>query len=156
MKKLVIKRTFNAPIGRIWAALTTPEILEKWWAPEGMSTSDISVVLKIGGLFRYCFVSSDNKRFWGRGEYQAINDPVYISYFDTFSDERGNSVPPSHYGMPGDEIIEALVEFKLNSHDNVTDMELVGDNYYDDVMTEEMKKGWNGMFDKLENLFIHE
>jgi len=31
-------------------------------------------------------------------------------------------------------------------------MTMVGDNPHDDSILEEMKKGWNGMFDKLEKL----
>jgi uncharacterized protein YndB with AHSA1/START domain len=35
-KKLIIDRTFNAPIDKVWAAFTNPEILAKWWSPAGM------------------------------------------------------------------------------------------------------------------------
>ena len=29
-------------------------------------------------------------------------------------------------------------------------MTIAGDNYFDDSMTEDMTKGWNSMFDKLD------
>jgi uncharacterized protein YndB with AHSA1/START domain len=149
MKKLIIERTFKAPVEKIWEAFTNPEILKKWWSPIGMNSSFVSVDLKKGGLFRFCFQMPDGKEYWGKGVYQNITKPTFISYLDTFSDEKGNSVPPSHYGMPQKEIIESLVEFKFSEKGQDTFMCMTGDNYYEDSMTDDMTKGWNSMFDKL-------
>jgi len=152
MKKLTIKRIFDAPIGKVWDSFTIPELLRKWWSPEGMNSSHISLNLKKGGLFRFCFKASNGDEFWGRGVYQNISKPTHLSYLDTFSDELGNPVPPSHFGLPGDKIIEALVEFSFLEHDNKTEMTITGDNYFDNSMTEDMTKGWNSMFDKLSSI----
>jgi len=149
MKKLVIEKIFDAEIEKVWKAFTTSEILGKWWSPEGMSSSYISVDLKEGGKFRFCFKGSDGKEFWGLGIYKKIEKPKNLSYLDTFSDSDGNPVPPSHFGMPGDEIIESLVEIAFSKDGNKTHMKISMDNYYDDSMTKDMIKGWNSMFDKL-------
>lgn len=152
MKKLTIERSFSSPIGKVWEALTDEDKLKKWWYPSGMEASHISVDLQQGGAFRYCFRASDGKEFWGRGIYQTIEQPKLLSFLDTFTDAQGNPVPSSHYGMPGEEIIESLVEFNLTTDDGVTTMKMVGDNPHDDSMLEDMKNSWNGMFDKLEKL----
>jgi len=152
MKKLTIERSFSVPIEKVWEALTSAEMLKKWWSPEGLESSHISVDLKKGGVFGYCHKTSDGKEFWGRGIYQTIEQPKYLSWLDTFTDAQGNPVPSSHYGMAGEEIVEALVEFSLTINNGVTTMTMVGDNPHDDSILEEMKKGWNGMFDKLEKL----
>ncbi len=152
MKKLTLERLLSAPIEKVWEALTNVDKLKKWWSPTGMESSHISVDLKKGGVFRYCHRASDGKEFWGRGVYQTIEQPKFLSFLDTFTDSQGNPVPSSHYEMSGEEIIESLVEFSLTVNNGVTTMKMVGDNPYDDSMLEEMKKGWNGMFDKLEVL----
>jgi len=152
MKKLIIKRTFDTPIDKIWDSFTIPELLRKWWSPEGMTSSHVSVDLKKDGLFRYCFKGMDGSEFWGRGIYQNISKPTHISYLDTFTDSMGNPVPPSHFGLPGDKIIESLVDFAFLEHENKTKMTITGDNYFDDSMSEDMTKGWNSMFDKLHSL----
>lgn len=152
MKKLNIERTFNASISNVWKAFTDPALLKKWWAPDGMESSFTSVDLRKGGLFRFCFKTSDGTEYWGRGEYQSIVEPNFISYLDTFSDTEGNSVPPSMYGMPGDEIVASLVEIKFNSDRDKTLMSITMDNTYDEAMTNDMTNGWNSMFDKLEQI----
>ncbi|MFZ2150955.1 MAG: SRPBCC domain-containing protein [Candidatus Absconditicoccaceae bacterium] len=150
MNKLTLERSFLFPIEKVWEALTDANKLKKWWSPTGFETSYISVDLKKGGIFRYCFKNSEGQEFWGRGIYQVIEKSKFLSWLDTFTDSKGNPVPPSHYEIPGEEIIEAIVEFDLKTENDITKMKMVGDNPYDDSMLENMKKGWNGMFDKLE------
>ncbi len=156
MKKLTLERSFSAPIEEIWEALTNENELRKWWCPPSMEASHISVDLKKGGLFRYCFKGSEGQEFWGRGVYQKIEQPQFLSFLDTFTDSQGNPVPSSHYGMAGEEIIEALAEFTLTEENGITTMKMVGENPHDDSILEDMTRGWNGMFDKLEKLVNHE
>lgn len=148
-KKLTIDRKFNAPIDRVWEAFTTPEILAKWWSPAGMTNYHASTDVRQGGEFRYCFESSEGMKYWGKGVYETIKKPTYLSYIDYFTDADGNPVPPSHYGIPGDEIIPTMVEFTFAENGEQTSMRITGDNPYDASMTEEMTKSWNSMFDKL-------
>lgn len=152
MKKITIERLFSAPIEKVWEALTNQERLKKWWCPQGMESAHLSADLGKGGVFRYCFKDSNGKEFWGRGVYQAIEKPTFLSFLDTFTDSKGEPVPSSYYGMGGSEIVEALVEFSLAFDNGVTKMKMVGENPHDDSVLEDMKKGWNGMFDKLEIL----
>ena len=156
MNKLTLKRSFSAPIEKVWEALTNEDKLKKWWSPVDMEASHISVDLKKDGVFRYCHKASDGKEFWGRGVYQIIEQPKFLSFLDTFTDSQGNPVPSSHYGIPGEEIVESLVEFSLTEDNGITAMAMAGDNPHDDSMLEDMKKGWNGMFDKLEVLLNNE
>jgi uncharacterized protein YndB with AHSA1/START domain len=152
MEKLTITRIFKGSKETVWQAFTDPNILVVWWAPDNMKSHGIQVDLKVGGEFRFCFVGEDNANFWGRGIYQKIEKPNFISYLDTFCDSEGNPVPPSYYGLPGEEIIEALIELSFSSSDQMTKLTLVMDNHYDEKMTEETRKGWHSMFDKLDRV----
>jgi uncharacterized protein YndB with AHSA1/START domain len=102
-----------------------------------------------GGEFRYCFESSAGVKYWGKGVYETIKEPTYLSYIDYFTDEDGNPVSASHYGIPGDEIIPILVEFTFAAKSDQTSMRITGDNPFDDSMTKAMTKSWNSMFEKL-------
>lgn len=148
-KRLVIERTFDAPVETVWDAFTTPEILATWWSPAGMTNSFISAEVRTGGEFRYCFRSSDGKEFWGNGIYVTIRPPTFLSYIDNFTDENGKPVPPSHYGIPGDELTQSLVEITLTRDGARTHLTISAENPFDDTMTEPMTQGWNSMFDKL-------
>ncbi|MFH2020193.1 MAG: SRPBCC domain-containing protein [archaeon] len=151
MKKLKIKRIIDAPIDKVWQAFTTQQMLSKWWSPIGMTSSHITVDLREGGNFKFCFEGREGE-FWGRGEYRELKKPTKLSYYDTFSDKEGNPVPPSFYGMPGDNIEKLLVEIILRKQGEKTIMVFSGDNPYDKKMTADMTKGWNSMFDKLDSV----
>jgi uncharacterized protein YndB with AHSA1/START domain len=152
MNRLIIERSFSAPIEKVWEALTKEDELRKWWCPFSMEASHISADLKKGGVFGYCFSDSNGKEFWGRGVYQAIEKPNFLSFLDTFTDSKGNPVPSSYYGMSGTKIVESIVEFTLSGENGVTMMKMEGDNPHDDSILEDMRKGWDSMFDKLEVL----
>lgn len=154
MKTLTIERLIYAPITKIWDAFTDADQLKQWWSPQGMSCSHASIELKAGGLFRYCFKTQDGNEFWGRGVYQNVKQPSQLSYLDTFTDATGQPVPPSHFGIPGDDVIETLVEFSFVEEGENTKLKMVGENYYDDAMTDDLISGWNSMFDKLESFLI--
>jgi hypothetical protein len=83
-KKLIIDRTFNAPIDKVWAAFTNPEILAKWWSPAGMKNYHASTDVREGGEFRYCFESSEGVRYWGKNAGSAC--PLWNSGRCTGSD----------------------------------------------------------------------
>ncbi len=148
-KKLIIERTFNAPIDKVWAAFTTPEILAQWWFPEGMTNSHATTDLRVGGEFRYCFKNHEGNEFWGKGVYQTITAPTYFSYIDNFTDADGKPVPPSYFGMPGDELTPTLVEITLKNNGAITRMQITMENPFDEAMTKNMTQGWNSMFDHL-------
>lgn len=157
MNTLIIERSINAPIEKVWDAFTNPEVLKMWFTPPGMSSAFISVDVKEGGLFRYCFkMDEGGAEFWGRGVYQKIEAPNYLSYLDTFTDADGNDVPPSHFGMQGNEIVETLAEFFFTGNGGETTVKLVGENPFDEKLTADMTDGWNGMFDNLERMFRKE
>jgi uncharacterized protein YndB with AHSA1/START domain len=150
MKKITLTRTFSAPIEKVWDAFTHADILKQWWFPPTMTCSHASLDLTEGGIFRYCFLTEDGKEFWGRGVYKSIEKPTLLSYLNTFTDAAGVPVPPSHFGIPGDDVVETLVEFHFDSQNGKTTVELIGENFYDESMTDDMMQGWNGMFDNLE------
>ncbi len=149
MKKLTIKHTVSAPTTKVWEAFTNADILKQWWSPEQMTCSHASIDLQENGVFRYCFKGKGGKEYWGRGVYQSLNKPSFLSYLDTFTDAEGNPVPPSYLGIPRDEIVETLVEFHFEEDGHTTKLTMVGECDYDDAMEESMIAGWKGMFEKL-------
>ena len=48
---LVLERTLDAPRDLVWKAWTTPEHLQRWWAPRPYETPEIEIDLRPGGRF---------------------------------------------------------------------------------------------------------
>ena len=57
---LVLERTLDAPLERVWECYTTPEHIKQWWAPRPYQTTEVEIDLKPGGIFRTRMVGPDN------------------------------------------------------------------------------------------------
>ena len=152
MNNLVIKRTFPGSRTEIWARFTDPEMLKQWWAPKGFKCPVATVDLREGGLFHFCFEDSDGNRSWTRGVYQKIEPPYRFSYLDSFADEDGNAVAPSHYGLPGDDVEESRIEFRFEEDGVNTHMTVEMEGLDDPEYTSMVRNGWNSMFDHLDQV----
>ena len=68
--------------------------------------------------------SPEGKEYWGRGIYQEIIPFERLVTTDSFSDEKGNPVPPSYYGMASDYLLELLITVTFEKDGNKTKMTL--------------------------------
>lgn len=50
-KQFVIDRSLKASVQKVWSMWTTKEGLEKWWGPEGFSSSVRHLDVRVGGRF---------------------------------------------------------------------------------------------------------
>lgn len=99
---LTITRFFDASPGLVWKAWTYPGLVKRWWGPKGFTAPFIRLDLREGGKYLFCMRSPEGQDFWSTGVYREIVPMRRIVATDSFSDEKGNIVPASHYGMSGD------------------------------------------------------
>ena len=158
MNKLIIEKTIHAPIEKVWEAFTNPKLTKLWWSPMGATAPFFEAEVKEGGRFCYCHKMDDGTlECWGRGIYEKIDAPNYLSFRDCFTDEQGNEVSSSYYGMNDsrcNEISDVLVEFFFVADGEKTRLKMVQENPFDDQMASDMTDGWNQMFNKLDNSLI--
>jgi uncharacterized protein YndB with AHSA1/START domain len=70
-RQLLITAEFDAPKHLVYKALTTPELVERWWRDRcGKVTAEID--LKVGGTWRYVMVTSQGDEVVAHGEYREI------------------------------------------------------------------------------------
>jgi uncharacterized protein YndB with AHSA1/START domain len=149
--EIVITRVIDAPRSRAFKTWTEPEYLTRWWAPDGRTTPFCKVDLRPGGRFHYCMRLPDGREIWGIGIYRDIVEPERIVYVDSFADENGNPVPPTHYGMSADHPAESLVTVTFAEQAGKTKLTLrhaIPEAIKD---REDTQKGWTQMFDRLAN-----
>ena len=68
--------------------------------------------------------SPDGKDFWSTGTYKEVVKPERLVMTDSFSDSKGNVVPASTYGMPGNWSLELQVTVTFEEQDGKTKMTL--------------------------------
>lgn len=148
-KDIVIRRVFTLPLNKVWEALTEAESFKKWWGPEGYTCPSCTMEAKKGGKYLACMRGPDGKETWSTGTVQEIVPEKKLVITDSFSDEKGNIISASEYGLPGNWPKELLITFELDEADGATKFKLthkgIPEEMHDDCVV-----GWNQSFDKLE------
>ncbi|KAF1007695.1 MAG: hypothetical protein GAK28_01652 [Luteibacter sp.] len=56
-RELIVTRTFNAPVHRVFKAWSTPDLFISWWIPKsaGMSVVSYDMDIRTGGTYRLVF-----------------------------------------------------------------------------------------------------
>lgn len=148
-RELVITRIFDAPRDLIWKAWTDPEHFKRWWGPKNFTSPVSRIDLREGGKFLGCMRSPEGTEYWSTGVYREIVPLERLVVTDSFSDEKGNVVPASHYGMPGDWPLELLVTVTFEEIGDKTKMILRHVGIPSGKMSDDTQAGWNESFDKL-------
>ena len=154
---LIIERTFDAPIEKVWKAWTDPKEAKKWWGPKNFTAPVINIDLRVGGKYLNCMRGSPTpnapvRDFWGTGTYKDIVPMKKLVMTDSFADEEGNVVPSTYYGMEGMPMeLEITVLFEEHA-DGKTHMTLQHAGMPEGENRTGANQGWNESFDKLATL----
>jgi uncharacterized protein YndB with AHSA1/START domain len=148
-QELVIERVFDAPRELVWRAWTEPEQVMRWWGPKGYTSPAAEIDLRVGGKYLWCMRSPEGQDLWSTGVYREIVPLERIVCTNSFSDEKGNVVPASHYGIGGDWPQEILGTVTFEDVGGKTRMTLRNEGLPAGEMSDGANAGWNEAFDKL-------
>ncbi|RFZ91815.1 SRPBCC domain-containing protein [Mucilaginibacter conchicola] len=91
--KLKVKRSFNAPLSKVWPAWTQAELLDQWWAPRPWKAITKSLDFSNGGTWLYSMNGPQGEVSWCRVDFRDIVDEQTFSTDVCFCDEDGNKNP---------------------------------------------------------------
>ncbi len=148
----MIERVFDAPVAKLWAAWTEPEICMKWWGPKDFTSPVCRIDFRIGGKYHSCMRSPEGQDFWSTGVYREIVPLKRIVCTDSFADENGNVIPASSYGLVEEFPLELIVTLTFENLAGKTKFTLRHLGLPAGETAEMTKTGWNQSFDKLDEL----
>jgi uncharacterized protein YndB with AHSA1/START domain len=90
--RLVIERLFPATTERVWTALTTPALLEQWWAPKPWMTKSVRMDFRVGGQWLYSMNGPAGEQHFGLMDYLAIEPGRRYEAADVFCDAEGKAI----------------------------------------------------------------
>lgn len=140
---LILKRTFNASIERVFNAWTQPEVLANWFGPEGFSVQRAEIQLSVGGSYDIEICSPDGKRIRHFGKYLEISKPNTLAFTWMLADQacKGSQ----------DLTAKTIVTIKLKSIDCITELTLTHEQLPNKDAYDGHKFGWTSSLDSLTN-----
>jgi uncharacterized protein YndB with AHSA1/START domain len=138
--RLHLERMLSAPPGRVYALNTEPELLARWWGPNGFSVPSVEVDARVGGRYRIEMHPRDGDPFFLSGEYRTVEPGTRLAY--TFRWE-----PPDRDDQ------ETVVVLSLEPREDESTALTIDQG---DFATEERRalhvQGWSESIDRLEDL----
>jgi uncharacterized protein YndB with AHSA1/START domain len=126
---------------RVFALLTDPSELGRWWGPHGFTTPEIDVDLRVGGHYRLGMQPPEGDLFHLSGEYVEIDRPRRLA--STFN-----------WDEPDPDDRETLVELTLEPVVNGTSTRLTLRQaaFATEARLALHRAGWTDALDKLRDL----
>jgi len=149
-RELVLTRVFDAPREMVFRAWTDPEQMKQWWGPNGFTLPYCKIDLRPGGKIHFCMRSAEGFEIWCGGVYREVVPPERIVSSDYFSNQQGDVVPPSQYGMP-DWPEEMTMTVTFTEKDGKTTMTVrqAASTPLPKAGREGAQQGWGESFDRL-------
>lgn len=143
-RELIIQRRFDAPIDLVFRAITTPELVQRWWGFEGADWKVCDIDLSIGGTWRYLAVMNGFEVGF-HGEYREIDAPNRLVSTEVFEGAD-----------PGDDSTASVNTVTLEEVDGVTTMTAhvvhALPEHRDAQLQSGMEGGMQHSYDRLEDL----
>jgi uncharacterized protein YndB with AHSA1/START domain len=91
-REILMTRVFDAPRRLVYAAFTTPQLIQRWLGPHGFTLPLCEVDLKVGGRYRYVSQAPDGSRLGWGGTFREIVPEERIVHTESFDDYPGEAL----------------------------------------------------------------
>ena len=132
---LTIKRHFDAPPAKVFAAWTDAEKVKRWMGPGEIKAVAAEIDPRKGGHYRWVMKRPDGEEFDVGGVYREVvpNEKLVFTWAWKSTPER-----------------ESLVTVLLKSDGDGTLMTLTHEQFFDDDARDRHNQGWEGALLKME------
>ncbi len=123
--QMLITRDFAAPAHLVYKAITTPELMKRWWNAKRGEVTVAEIDLRVGGKWRHVMVTPDGFEVGFNGEYREIVPNERIVSTETFegapgggytvntvtlTENDGGTTMTVHVQCPTPEVRDAIIE----------------------------------------------
>jgi uncharacterized protein YndB with AHSA1/START domain len=136
---LRIERTFDAPIGQVFDAWTSEEVMRRWLhcGPD-WETPTAQVDLRVGGAIRIVMRDPDGDLHGAAGEYRLIERPHRLVFTWTF-----DRFPDNHQ----------LIELHFSELGGATTVVMINSGIENEELEDSQRTGWYLCYEELERTF---
>jgi uncharacterized protein YndB with AHSA1/START domain len=108
-EQILITREFDAPRHLVYEAMTTPELVRRWWHAKRGEVTACEIDLRVGGKWRYAMVTPDGFEVAFHGEYvelvpdeRIVTREVYEGLPEGVTEEQGSTVNTATFADAGE------------------------------------------------------
>jgi len=133
---LALVRKLDAAPAKVWRAITEPEMLKRWMAPDdAYKVPTAEIELRVGGRYHIVMISPDGEEHDVRGAYREIvlNKKLVYTWAWKTTPER-----------------ESLVTIELRAVGKGTELTLRHEQFADAEARDRHQHGWTGCLSRLE------
>lgn len=142
--QILIRREFDAPKRLVYQALTTPELIKRWWHAKRGTATVAEVDLRVGGKWRYAMIAHGTFEVAFHGVYREIIPNERIVYTEVYE------------GIPNGDDDPAVVTMTLteaNGRTTLTELvEMSSQEGRDAILASGMEDGMQDAFELLEEV----
>ncbi|MBI2685381.1 MAG: SRPBCC domain-containing protein [Acidobacteria bacterium] len=95
---ILITRVYDFPRELVFRAWTDPELLSRWYAPDGCTVEFFDFDFREGGTFRSCIRNPAHHDCLCISQFVEITVPERLAYTLSFADRQGNRIEPAAAG----------------------------------------------------------
>ena len=137
---LALVRKLDAAPAKVWRALTEPEMLKKWMAPDDAFKVPVAETqVRVGGRYHIVMVSPDGEEHDVSGVYREIVPNRKLVYTWAWK------TTPEH---------ESIVTIELRAAGSGTELTLRHEQFADEEARNRHEHGWKGCLARLERAVV--
>ena len=131
---LTLKRRFNAPPDKLYAAWTDPKQIMKWFGPEGGTMTHAETDVRTGGRYAMEFFTEDGEHHHVSGVYREVvpNEKLVFTWMWRTMPERAS-----------------LVNVHIKADGDGALLTLHHEHFFDEPARDRHRTGWTGTLEKL-------
>lgn len=130
---LSMTKTYNGPADLVFDAWTNPQIIKKWFSPDGKWAVDVAEMnISVGGKYRIAMRAPDNRTWEVYGQYKEINPSKKLVF--TWNTE---------------DVKETVVTVDFKDLGEKTEVILTHDLLPNQEQVDEHTYGWKGCMENL-------
>jgi uncharacterized protein YndB with AHSA1/START domain len=131
---LVVRRRINATADKLFAAWTRPELLVRWWGPQGVACPAAEIDLRVGGSYRIANQFPDGTLVWIAGVFEVIEPPHRLTYTWSLEPQKGSM---------------ERVTVCFEAHGASTEVVVTHERIPSEAARTSHERGWTGCLDNL-------
>jgi uncharacterized protein YndB with AHSA1/START domain len=85
-REVTMTRRFDAPRELVFEALTTPELLRRWYGPDGWELVVCEMDVRVGGAWRFVGRTADGREVGQHGTFLEVDAPARLVQTERWTD----------------------------------------------------------------------